>query len=346
MPVEIILNGPIYWWSQNSVSYLRRNLPKDKSEPVIVDVNSEGGDPFEGFAIYNLLAERENLTVRLGAVVASAASYIPFAADKVIARDVSVWMAHEASGGGWGNAESLAKRSRMLAGIDKMISNFYAKKTGKKPEEVYKDVKNEIWLFGGEAIKAYGIADEVEETGKSAPEIDEEGVRNTIEHGILNAKNALMEKGPNKVDLSIFNSLLVEEEKQPKEEEVPKNTETKNSQPSEQSTPEVDVKAAAEQAVKNDRTRVKEILSLSGLNVSDELLNAIETGMDDGDYAKAQLKASRNAQTPAPNSNQFNNVRSGNTPDEDVPEEETRGTKAAKAANKFFGGMIGKKDGK
>lgn len=64
---------------------------------VVVNVNSPGGDFFEGVAIYNLLREHAGkVTVRVLGVAASAASVIAMAGDEILMGDGSFLMIHNA----------------------------------------------------------------------------------------------------------------------------------------------------------------------------------------------------------------------------------------------------------
>jgi len=68
---QIRLDGIIGW--DVTAGDLRSKLPKNKEDPVNIYINSKGGDPFEGFAIYQALKEYDDVTVEMGGIVASAA---------------------------------------------------------------------------------------------------------------------------------------------------------------------------------------------------------------------------------------------------------------------------------
>ncbi|MBN0106041.1 Clp protease ClpP, partial [Pseudomonas aeruginosa] len=75
------------WWTGEGVTAKRiagalRAIGGDVD--VTVNINSPGGDVFEGLAIYNLLREHKGkVTVRVLGLAASAASFIAMAADEV-----------------------------------------------------------------------------------------------------------------------------------------------------------------------------------------------------------------------------------------------------------------------
>jgi ATP-dependent Clp protease protease subunit len=60
-----------------------RPAARDRRPPVEVQINSPGGDMFEGIAIYNVLREHpQEITVKVMGMAASAASIIAMAGDK------------------------------------------------------------------------------------------------------------------------------------------------------------------------------------------------------------------------------------------------------------------------
>ena len=74
------------WWTGEGVTAKRISaaLRAMKDADVVVNINSPGGDVFEGLAIYNLLREHKGkVTVRVLGLAASAASFIAMAADEV-----------------------------------------------------------------------------------------------------------------------------------------------------------------------------------------------------------------------------------------------------------------------
>src|SRR5690606_23214700 len=89
------------WWTGGGFTAKRaaaalRSIGKN---PVTVNVNSPGGDMFEGIAIYNLLREHPaEVTVNVMGLAASAASIIAMAGDKINVALGSFVMIHNAWG--------------------------------------------------------------------------------------------------------------------------------------------------------------------------------------------------------------------------------------------------------
>ncbi|HEC0958195.1 TPA: Clp protease ClpP, partial [Klebsiella pneumoniae] len=82
---------------------------------VVVNINSPGGDFFEGVAIYNLLREHPGrVTVQVMGLAASAASVIAMAGDEILMGDGSFLMIHNAWAVAIGNRHDMADAAKLL----------------------------------------------------------------------------------------------------------------------------------------------------------------------------------------------------------------------------------------
>lgn len=85
------------YWDDSGVTAKRISaaLRSLDGADVVVNINSPGGDVFEGLAIYNLLREyKGHVTVRVLGVAASAASFIAMAADEIQIARAGFFMIH------------------------------------------------------------------------------------------------------------------------------------------------------------------------------------------------------------------------------------------------------------
>lgn len=129
--------------------------------PVTVNVNSPGGDMFEGLAIYNLLREHEGeVTIKVLGLAASAASIIAMAGDKVQIARAGFLMIHNAWVMAVGNRNDLADVAATLAPFDDAMASIYAARTGSDAKAMAKLMDAETWI-GGEAAIEGGFADEL-----------------------------------------------------------------------------------------------------------------------------------------------------------------------------------------
>ncbi len=126
---------------------------------VFVDINSPGGDFFEGVAIYNALrAHPAKVTVRVLGVAASAASVIAMAADVMQIGKASFLMVHNAWVLAVGNRHDLADAVKMLEPFDAAMASVYSDRAGVDLAKAAGWMDSETWFNGTEAIEA-GLAD-------------------------------------------------------------------------------------------------------------------------------------------------------------------------------------------
>jgi ATP-dependent protease ClpP protease subunit len=127
--------------------------------PVTVQLNSPGGDMFEGIAIYNVLREHpQDVTVQVMGMAASAASIIAMAGDTVEIGAASFFMIHNAWVLAIGNRHDMAETAAFLEPFDAAMRDVYAARTGLKADDVAKMMDAETWLSGQAAIDK-GFAD-------------------------------------------------------------------------------------------------------------------------------------------------------------------------------------------
>jgi ATP-dependent Clp protease protease subunit len=128
--------------------------------PVTVNVNSPGGDMFEGLAIYNLLREHDGeVTVKVLGLAASAASVIAMAGDTVQIARAGFLMIHNAWVMAIGNRNDLIEVADTLKPFDDAMASIYAARTGKEMKAMAKLMDAETWI-GGQAAIDDGFADE------------------------------------------------------------------------------------------------------------------------------------------------------------------------------------------
>lgn len=129
--------------------------------PVTVNINSPGGDLFEGLAIYNLLREHDGeVTVKILGVAASAASIIAMAGDTVQIARAGFLMIHNTWVMAVGNRNDLREYADTLEPFDRAMADIYAARTGQDAKAMAKLMDAETWIGGSDAIEQ-GFADEL-----------------------------------------------------------------------------------------------------------------------------------------------------------------------------------------
>lgn len=126
---------------------------------VVVNVNSPGGDYFEGLAIYNMLREHEGrVTIKILGIAASAASIIAMAGDEVQIARAGFLMIHNTWVIAMGDRHQLRDVADWLEPFDQAGADIYAARTGLEAKEIGKMLDRETWIGGSEAVDK-GFAD-------------------------------------------------------------------------------------------------------------------------------------------------------------------------------------------
>lgn len=171
------------WWSGGGFTLKRaaaalRSIGEGRD--VVVNVNSPGGDMFEGIGIYNLFAAHKGkVTVNVMGLAASAASIIAMAGDEILMGEGAQLMIHNSWGMVVGNRHDLAAAAETFAGFDQSLTDIYHARTGMKKAEIEKLMDAETFMRPEDAI-AKGFAD-----GKAALASGEPAAKNTLDRGLM-----------------------------------------------------------------------------------------------------------------------------------------------------------------
>ena len=126
---------------------------------VVVEINSPGGDFFEGVAIYNALrAHPHKVTVRVLGLAASAASVIAMAGDEIEIGKAGFLMVHNAWVIAMGNRHDLAEAAATMEPFDDAMATVYSDRAGVTKAKAAEWMDNETWFNGEQAVDA-GLAD-------------------------------------------------------------------------------------------------------------------------------------------------------------------------------------------
>lgn len=137
-----------------------QDLQGIKAKDITVRINSPGGSVFDAIAIYNSLVQHPaNVTTRVDAMAASAASIIAMAGDKVEMMVGSQLMIHDAMGTEMGNAKEMREMAKFLDVQSDNLASIYAEKGGDK-QDWRALMLAETWMFANEAVDM-GLADSV-----------------------------------------------------------------------------------------------------------------------------------------------------------------------------------------
>ena len=180
----ITMFGPIGedFWTGDGVTAkaVTAQLRAIGPRPVEVQINSPGGDMFEGIAIYNVLREHaQDVTVRIMGLAASAASVIAMAGNTIEIGAASFIMIHNCSVMAAGNRHDFQEVADFLAPFDAAMAELYAQRTGSEVKDISKWMDAETFMSGTTAIER-GFAD----TMLSAEKIKVDDQAKTQDHDV------------------------------------------------------------------------------------------------------------------------------------------------------------------
>lgn len=189
------------WFSESfSANDIDKALNEAGSNNIIVNLNSPGGDAFDGISIFNRLKRHKGkVTVYVDGYACSAASIIAMAGDEVIMQLGSMMMIHEATSIIWGSKRDMRKEADVLEELEEGLIDIYMTKTNLSRDEVKEKINNETWMSASTAVEL-GFANEV-----SSLEDDEGGDGNEV-------KNEVLTTGKKKTILEELKTVLNKEE--------------------------------------------------------------------------------------------------------------------------------------
>ena len=178
---EIIGEDP---WTGGGVTVKRvdgalRSIGANKD--VTVNINSPGGDVFEGIAIYNRLREHQGrVNVKVLGLAASAASIIAMAGDNIEIGASSFLMIHNAWVLAVGNRHDMREIADFLEPFDRALADVYVARAKQELADVQAAMDSETWFNGSQAVElgyadALLAADEI--ANDDPPEAEEDAVK-------------------------------------------------------------------------------------------------------------------------------------------------------------------------
>ena len=163
----------IYEWmdmKSTSPNSFKNELEKVKGKPLIVWIDSYGGNVFAATGIYNALKEHDgDITIKVDGKAMSAATIIAMAGDKIMMAPTSIFMIHNPLTMVEGYASDLRKTADVLDEIKEAIMNAYELKTKLSREHISELMDSESYMSTKTAIKE-GFVDEMLYADKREPE--------------------------------------------------------------------------------------------------------------------------------------------------------------------------------
>ena len=179
----LVLNGEISdetWYGDEVTPALFAKELNAGSGNITVWINSPGGDVFAAAQIYNMLMEyKGDVTVKVDALAASAASVIAMAGTTVLMSPPSLMMIHNPITVAIGDSKEMQKAGEMLNEVKEGIMNAYEIKTGMDRKKISHLMDAESWFNAKKAVElgfADGILHGKEDTEEGDKEKELEGL--------------------------------------------------------------------------------------------------------------------------------------------------------------------------
>lgn len=179
----LVLNGEISdetWYGDEVTPKLFEKELNAGTGNITVWINSPGGCVFAAAQIYNMLMEyKGDVTVKIDALAASAASVIAMAGTKVLMSPVGLMMIHNPMTIAIGDSREMQKAGEMLDEVKESILNAYEIKTGLNRTRISHLMDGESWFNAKKAVElgfADGILGDTEKTNDMAGGIGAEGM--------------------------------------------------------------------------------------------------------------------------------------------------------------------------
>ena len=138
-------------------------LDSDSQEPIVVYINSPGGDVDAGFAIYDMIRFVASPVKIVGmGLVASAAAliYLAVPAERRFALSNSTYLIHQPLSEMKGVAIDISIYADKISQLREKLDKLIADATGNTLDKVSEDTERDYWMSAEEA-KAYGLVGKI-----------------------------------------------------------------------------------------------------------------------------------------------------------------------------------------
>lgn len=193
----LVLNGEISdetWFGDEVTPGLFAKELDAGAGNITVWINSPGGDVFAAAQIYNMLMEyKGDVTVKVDALAASAASVIAMAGTTVLMSPVGMMMIHNPMTIAIGDSKEMQKAGEMLDEVKESIMNAYEIKTGLNRTRLSHLMDAESWFNARKAVEL-GFADGILNGEQSTEDRAQESGGDSLMFSRTAVTNSLLSK--------------------------------------------------------------------------------------------------------------------------------------------------------
>lgn len=161
------------WFDDDVTPQMFRDELFAGSGPITIYINSPGGDCIAASQIYTMLMDyKDEVTVKIDGVAASAASVIAMAGTNVLMAPTAMLMIHNPATVAMGDYTDMKKAIAMLDEVKESIINAYELKTGQSRTSLSHLMDAETWMNANKAVElkfADGIIEDEKKTVVAVP---------------------------------------------------------------------------------------------------------------------------------------------------------------------------------
>ena len=181
------------WFDDDVTPQMFREELCSGEGPVTIWLNSPGGDCIAASQIYSMLMDyKDDITVKIDGIAASAASVIAMAGTTVLMAPTALMMIHNPITMAFGNHEDMQKAIEMLDEVKESIINAYEIKTSLSRAKLSHLMDSETWMNANRAVEL-GFADDILSDEKRSTNIPAYAFSSrTVENALLNKLTAKM----------------------------------------------------------------------------------------------------------------------------------------------------------
>ena len=147
------------WYDDDITPAMFRDELFSGTGPVTIYICSPGGDCIAASQIYTMLMDyKDDVTVKIDGIAASAASVIAMAGTQVLMSPTATMMIHNPATLAFGDHTDMSKAIDMLSEVKESIINAYEIKTSLSRKQLAKMMDETTWMNAKKAIEL-GFAD-------------------------------------------------------------------------------------------------------------------------------------------------------------------------------------------
>lgn len=176
MKKEILISGTIN--KELFASIMEQTQGLTAADEIILKINSNGGNAFDGLAIYDALTALPcKISVEILGVCASAATIVAAAGSTRLMSPRALWMVHRAWVPVCGNVDDLKRAVELLEKIDARMVEIYASITGRTSTEITAAIAADNYMSAETALAGgwvTGISGGADENARAYDDLCEE----------------------------------------------------------------------------------------------------------------------------------------------------------------------------